>query len=113
METTLGIESEVEFLELYEGQPLFGDVCKFMINNGFEFYDFVVEYRYGRRELNRKGQLAFADALFLRTPEWICDNFKNKIINENKVRKYIEICKVYGKTDLIEVISAKINFKVE
>ncbi|MDX4060336.1 FkbM family methyltransferase [Aliarcobacter skirrowii] len=107
LETTLGIESEVEFLELYEGQPLFGDMCKFMIDNGFEFYDFIVEYRYGRRELNRKGQLAFADALFLRTPEWICNNFLNKTINENKVRKYIEICSVYGKLDLIEVILEK------
>jgi len=113
METTLGIESEVEFLELYEKQPLFGDMCKFMIDNGFEFYDFVVEYRYGRRELNRKGQLAFADALFLRTPEWICDNYLNKTINEDKVWKYIQICKVYGKIDLIEVVGENINFKIE
>lgn len=112
LETTLGIESEVEFLELYEGQPLFGDMCKFMINNGFEFYDFVVEYRYGRRELNRKGQLAFADALFLRTPEWVCDNFLNKTIDENKVWNYFKICRVYGKTDLIEVVAEKINLKI-
>lgn len=111
LETTLGVESEVEFLELYENQPLFGDVCKFMNDNGFEFYDFVVEYRYGRKELNRKGQLAFADALFLRTPEWVCENYLNKVIDEYKVWNYIKICTVYNKLDLIEVVKNKINLK--
>jgi hypothetical protein len=80
-----------------------------MKNNDFEFYDFVVEYRYGRKELNRKGQLAFADALFLRTPEWICDNYLNKFIDKNKVLSYIKICTVYSKLDLIEVVKTKLN----
>ena len=109
LELTLGLEIEVEFLELYEGQPLFGDVSKFMSENKFEFYDFVVEYRYGRKKLNREGQLAFADALFLRTPEWICEKYLSNEINKEKVIKYFDICRVYGKNDLIEVVKESIE----
>jgi FkbM family methyltransferase len=100
--TALGLELEVEFLEIYKGQPLFGDVCRFVSDQGFEFYDFVTEYRYGRKNLNRKGQLAFADALFLRTPEYLKDN--PKIFNSKKIMKYLEIAYIYKKIDLIEVI---------
>lgn len=105
LETALGIEAEVEFTELYDGQPLFGDVCQFMTQQGFEFYDFIVEYRYGRKELNRKVQLAFADALFLRNPEWVEKKLRLKEIDMQKVDKYKDICTVYGKMDLIEVLN--------
>jgi FkbM family methyltransferase len=99
---TLGLEVEVEFLEIYKGQPLFGDVSRFVSDQGFEFYDFVTEYRYGRKNLNRKGQLAFADALFLRTPEYLKDNPTR--FNSKKIMKYLEIAYIYNKIDLIEVI---------
>ncbi len=105
LETALGIEAEVEFTELYHGQPLFGDVCQFMTQQGFEFYDFIVEYRYGRKQLNRMGQLAFADALFLRSPEWINEKLKLKEIDMQKVLKYKHTCRVYGKYDLIEILN--------
>jgi FkbM family methyltransferase len=36
----LGVEVEVEFLPLYEGQPLFPDVHQFMVRRGFELMDF-------------------------------------------------------------------------
>ncbi len=72
---------------------------------GFEFYDFVVQYRYGRLNLDRTGQLAFADALFLRTPEWVVKNFKSKKIGKRKVKSYINICNVYGKSDLVKVVN--------
>jgi len=104
LETTLGIECEVEFIELYAGQPLFGDVAKSLKLQGFEFFDFVVEYRYGRLELNRRGQLSFADALFLRTPEWVIESFKSGVIDKRKINAYFNICKVYCKEDLIEVV---------
>ena len=96
LEKALGIEVEVEFVEIYKGQPLFGDVLEFLREQGFEFYDFVVEYRYGRFELNRKGQLAFADALFLRAPEWVLNHYHNNHIDLRKVNAYVDICNVYG-----------------
>jgi len=34
-----GIEVEVEFIDIYEGQPLFGDVDNFLRKRGFELFD--------------------------------------------------------------------------
>lgn len=109
LEQTLGIECEVEFMELYVNQPLFSDVTKFLSMQGFEFFDLVVEYRYGRLELNRKGQLCFADALFLRTPEWVIEGFKNGVIDTRKLNAYFNVCKVYAKTDLIEIVRKELS----
>lgn len=93
----LGIEVEVSFLEIYQDQPLFADICGYLKKFGMEFFDFVTEYRYGRDQLDRKGQLAFADALFLRPPESL-GNFC-----ESKKSKYACIAKAYCKEDLIKV----------
>jgi len=95
LENVLGAEIEVSFSEIYTNQPLFGEVCAYMKFQGFEFYDFSTEYRYGRKKLDRMGQLSFADALFLRTPE----NLKRT--NPAKTEKYNSIVKAYGKEDLI------------
>ena len=51
LELALGIEVEVEFISLYENQPLFGDVCTYLQGQKIDFFDFVTEYRYGRKEL--------------------------------------------------------------
>lgn len=102
----LGVECEVEFVEVYENQPLFGDVCKLLKSFNFEFYDFVVEYRYNRERLNRTGQLAFADALFLRTPEFVFSNYINGRFDSEKCTKYCEIVNAYGKHDLANVLTA-------
>lgn len=105
----LGIECEVEFVEVYNGQPLFGDIQKLLKTFDFEFFDFVIEYRYNRKSLNRTGQLAFADALFLRTPEFIYKNYLNGIYNKDKLANYKEIVCAYGKGDLAEVLSTYLN----
>lgn len=102
LQKVLGLEIEVSFIEIYNNQPLFGDICNFLHLFGFEFFDFITEYRYGRNELNRKGQLAFADALFLRPPEKVI------ITDLEKVQSYITIAKAYGKEDLIHVINSKL-----
>ena len=98
LEKVLGLEVEVSFVEIYKNQPLFGDLCQFLTKLGFEFIDFITEYRYGRKELNRKGQLAFADALFLRSPENIIDT------NINKTNNYMTIAKAFSKEDLIHAL---------
>lgn len=95
LSSVLGIELEVSFSEIYKNQPLFGDLHNYLANKGFEFFEFVTEYRYGRDELDRSGQLVFADALFLRSPEYIKNNIKHK------EEKYKTIAKAYCKEDLI------------
>ena len=37
----VGIVTEVEFITLYLGQPLFGDVCAFLTGQGFMFHKFL------------------------------------------------------------------------
>lgn len=109
LEKCLGLEVEVEFIEIYKNQPLFGDVLSLLAVNGFEFYEFVTEYRYGRKELNRKGQLAFADALFLRTPEYVFDMYRKKLWNVAKVNKYKKLVCAYGKDDLSDAFDEYIR----
>jgi len=96
LENVLGLEIEVSFQDIYQNQPLFEDIKKFLKIIGFDFYDFVTEYRYNRIDLNRTGQLAFADALFLRNPEHV-KNYKNSLMTQY----YNVICNVYNKFDLI------------
>jgi len=94
LKNTLGLEVEVSFIEIYKNQPLFGEINNFLLEYGFEFFEFITEYRYGRQELNRKGQTVFADALFLKTPESV------EKMNLEKKEKYITIVKAHGKEDL-------------
>ena len=65
----IGLEVEVEFIELYEKQPLFGDICSYLQSKGYEFFDFVNICRWERDKFTLFGQAVFGDGLFLRTPE--------------------------------------------
>ena len=73
LESAVIIESEVEFLELYKGQPLFGDMQVFMREQGFVLHKFVDVVGRGIRPFqlgdNRHApisQLIWADAVFIR-----------------------------------------------
>lgn len=84
----LAIQTEVEFAELYRGQPLFGEVDAYLKQQGFVLFDIlpVRSYRftgekshaYLRRHLNllknRRDiscRLIAGDALYLRDPEQV------------------------------------------
>lgn len=70
--STLVVHTEVEFAELYQSQPQFGDIAKFLADNGFEFHHFR---DFGSsRELGKTKEFAFgkkasrhlwADAVFV------------------------------------------------
>ncbi len=68
--SAVGVEVEVEFLPLYEGQPLFGEVDGFLRAQGFDLFDLNRGYwqRSARPAVGR-GQLVFADALYFRSAE--------------------------------------------
>lgn len=85
---TLAIQTEVEFTELYKGQPLFGDVDTYLRGQGFVLFDIlpVRSYRFEgekshglmRRHLNIiknrsdiSCRLIAGDAFYLRAPEQI------------------------------------------
>jgi FkbM family methyltransferase len=65
-----GIAVEVEFIQLYEGQPLFADVDVYLRENGFTLFD-LNRHRWKRKNIPAnmpsRGQIIFGDALYLRT----------------------------------------------
>jgi FkbM family methyltransferase len=101
----IGLEVEVEFQELYENQPLFGEVCSELKAHGFELFDFTGISRWNRNGYSRFGQLAFADALFMRPPE----SFVGLVAGmspearREKYLKYIAVCGLYHRVDLMAV----------
>jgi FkbM family methyltransferase len=99
LQKTIGVELEVEFLPIYKGQPLFGEIQEFLDAAGFEFIDFISICRWERTAHNGFGQCIFGDALFLRTPEKIIANSGNDI---TMIAKYLGICVIYNRYDLID-----------
>ena len=98
-ESLIGLEVEVEFIELYHKQPLFSEVNKFIESKGFSLIDLRKCYwkRKGKNNSNRKGQLIYADALYLKVPENI---IVLNNLNQEKIIKSIYIYLAYGYDDL-------------
>jgi hypothetical protein len=100
LKNSIGVELEVEFTEMYLGQPLYGDIAKFLVESGFEFYDFLNLCRWERDSHSGLGQLVFGDALFLKTPE----TFLEKNPSNQQISTYLGILALYNRFDLIEHI---------
>ena len=99
LDKVLGCEVEVEFLDLYENQPIFQDINKHLISKNFIFIDFISYNRWERKKYEGYGQLIFADALYLKSPEKL---FNFRRIDVNYIIKYIAICLLYNKLDLAD-----------
>ena len=108
LKSTLGVETEAEFTQIYKGQKLFGNISDVLNKNNFEFIDFITLRRWNRKNLKNYGQCVFGNALFLKKPEYVFNLPKDRII------KYIAICTLYNKFDLVDNIlkSKKFN-KIE
>jgi len=104
LDSAIGMEIEVEFVELYKGQPLFDEVNGFVKSKGFSLVDLKRSYwkRKGTRNTtNKKGQLIYGDALYFKTPEQI---LKISNINQEKIIRSIFIYLAYGYIDLSQVL---------
>ena len=99
----LGVKVEVEFLEIYKGQPLFADVDSYMRVNGYQLMDLKRTYwkRNDHTSFIGKGQLVFGDALYFKTSEVFFDMLKNTDVSyaQSKTIKFIAACLVYGMRD--------------
>ena len=98
LKSTLGVESEVEFTDIYNKQKLFSDVLNLLKKNRFDFIDFINLRRWNRENLNNYGQCVFGNAIFLKKPEDVLN------LSEDKIIKYISICILYNKFDIINFI---------
>jgi FkbM family methyltransferase len=95
LDSVFGLEIEVEFSHLYDGQALFSDVDSFVRECDFQLFDLKPHYwkrRKGVRYGKGKGQIIFADALYLKKTELL--NAK-----KSKILRAIAISLLYGYFD--------------
>ena len=102
-ENLIGLEVEVEFIELYHKQPLFSEVNSFIESKGFSLIDLKRYFwkRKSKNYSNRKGQLVFADALYFKEPENLI-TISN--INEKKIIRSLHTYLAYGYDDLARTL---------
>jgi len=101
----VGLEVEVEFGEMYEGQPLFSDVDPWIRNSlGLQLHDLRCNYwklRTGTDTGSVRGQVVFGDALYLRPigdlPRWLSDRHPQEI--PAKCEAVLLAAVVYGYPD--------------
>lgn len=105
-DSVFGLEIEVEFLPLYEGQPLFSDIDEYARGLGFYLFDLNPAYWKREKGFNcggPKGQLIFADALYFRNPESfmsILSKLGDDVVKlRSKVLRAVFICTLYGYYD--------------
>jgi FkbM family methyltransferase len=100
-----GVHVEVEFHEIYLGQPLFPEIHSCLQkNHDPSLYDLRKshwKYKEGKGNGPDKGQLIFADALYLRSPEglidWVTDQSPARRIG--KLLKAIVVGLFFGVTN--------------
>ena len=100
-----GLEVEVEFTSIYKKQPLFSDVDVFARKHGFQLFD--LKKYYWKRELGKKygmtkGQIIFADALYLKDSHAFInglETYPDNLSRKSKILNAISISILYGYID--------------
>ena len=100
LENVVAIVSEVEFISLYENQPLFGDVCQFLAEKQFMFHHFL---GYAGRTLkpitlnnnpNFMSQQMWSDAFYLK------DVLEMETLSNDKLLKMAVLSCLYDSVDV-------------
>ena len=100
LNNVLKIVCEVEFIPLYQDQPLFADVTKFLNQNDFMFNKFVgiagrtLKPTIFNNDLNVPSQLMWSDAIFIKQIE------KIQTLSNEKLLKLSLLAAVYNSLDL-------------
>lgn len=108
----VGLEVEVEFCSMYEGQPLFSDVESFVRTAlGLEIWDIRKTYWKHRNAIHagpRKGRLIFGDALFLRPVRGLAAWFEalNPAAAAEKCAMLVAAALAYGYADYAAAVLA-------
>ena len=99
-----GVEVEVEFVEMYKGQPLFHDVDRYLKDQGLHLFDIQKYYwkrTSGKNFYKKKGQVIFGNALYLKTIDRV-QQMLQEYDDQNKKAKILKafsICFLYGYYD--------------
>lgn len=108
-----GVEIEVQFAPLYLGQPSFGELDDLLRARGFHLFDLRPSYwkrAAGASYGGPKGQLAFGDALYLKTEAALKTQLQAALAREHdassKLLRALSVCLLYGYRDYaIELLS--------
>jgi FkbM family methyltransferase len=104
LEKIICLELEVEFVQIYEKQPLFGDVDSFVRGYNFELFD--IRRCFAKRKDcentgSQKGQLFYGDALYFKSPEQVLLMDK---ISQEKIIRALCVYLAYGYLDLAQTL---------
>ena len=100
LKNVVKIICEVEFVPIYEDQPLFGDVNKFLNENGFMFNKFLglsgraLKPLILNKDLNKASQHMWSDAVFIKNIEVI------RNLSDDKLLKLSILSAAYFSMDL-------------
>lgn len=99
----IGIDTEVNFCDFRIGVPLFSELDSYLRPFGFQLIDLRKTCWLRKESLGvsyaKKGQMILGDALYLRSPESIIQNFRN---NPSKILKAGIVYVSYGYLDLAQ-----------
>ena len=100
LKNVLAIITEVEFIQLYKNQPLFGDVSSFLRKNNINFHKFLslqgrtLKPTVLNNDPNFSTQHMWSDAMYLRNIETISD------LDNHQMLKLSVYSYIYGSPDL-------------
>ena len=100
LENILSIVSEVEFIQIYKNQPLFGDVCSFLNKKDIMFHKFLglagrsLKPIIINNDKNLAIQHIWSDAIFIK------NIFKIPELNDSQLLKLAVFSYLYGSPDL-------------
>jgi FkbM family methyltransferase len=101
---TFAIAIEVEFVPIYENQPLFADVDLFLRKQGFSLFD--LNRHWWKRAVPKgvvsRGQMIFADTIYLRdlwNPESSSSFWKSLLQEPERIAKAVVIASLLGFSD--------------
>jgi len=117
----MGVICEVEFSQLYEGQPLFHDVLKHMYDNDFRFcLLFNSQMMNVRRNIKSKGFLVVGEALFFKDPTKLINSLPDMDIVERTqtVVQIFKLCAIVScfdqmdyTVDILERLQKQVSLK--
>lgn len=106
LQKVFAVEVEVEFLPIYENQPLFCDLHKFLLENNFTLFDLrrhFWKYKHSKNSFNFKGHLVWGEALYFRDSEWCQSKEVSELVH------YVIISILYNKADYAYEILEEVN----
>jgi hypothetical protein len=93
------VESEIELVEIYDGQPILPEFLRFMFNNGFELlYINRVFANRANYAGPARGQITFCDALFARRETY------HRNFSAESLAKHAILLSNYGHLDIAKAI---------